>query len=410
MKRILAITVGGSPQPIVRSIIDRSPDQVLFFVTTKPQGGSRRQVLEKIDGQESIVARAGLAESAYELVPLEDSDDLDSCYSTMKEAMERVSKELPESECIADYTGGTKTMSAALVLSATQLGWKLSLVRGERTNLIKALDGTEIAQLVRAGPLYLEQAFTKTAAFFDLFQYESVELLLRAALDENPVSGTTADRVRHAISLARAFGAWDRFEHETAFDLLRIFHDRLSSYVDALVKLLGKSQTTHYERVWDLVRNAERRAEQGHYDDAVLRLYRALELFAQIRLEQEYELNTENLDLSKLPHSARRMFAWQKDQGRKRITAGLFDAYRLLSVLDDPVGTLYEEEWANPIKDVLERRNRSILAHGTQPVGKKIWEKAYDTVNGFLTAAAAKIGVPSDWPQFPPWEEVKKVL
>lgn len=410
MKRVLAITVGGSSEPIARSIVDRQPELVIFFVTTEPKGGSQRQVLEKVDGQESIISRTGLTEDRFELIALDDPDDIVACYEAMKKSMEQAVEKVPDGEYIADYTGGTKTMSAALVLSAMRLDWKLSLVRGERVNLVKALNGTEIAQFVHTGPLHLEQALSKAAMLFDLFNYEAVEALLQASLNENPVNGANADRIRHTISLARAFGAWDRFEHETAFELLRVFYDQLSDYVKKLGALLGKGHTPLYEKVWDLLRNAERRAAQGRYDDAALRLYRALELFAQIRLQQEYGQDTSNLDLDKLPPPAQRMLSWQKAQGRKRVTAGLFDSYRLLAILGDPVGMLYEEKWADPIKEVLERRNRSILAHGTDPVGKEVWERVHEITNGFLSEAAAEIRIRSDWPQFPKWDEVKETL
>ena len=68
MKRVLAITVGGSSEPIARSIVDRQPELVIFFVTTEPKGGSQRQVLEKVDGQESIISRTGLTEDRFELI------------------------------------------------------------------------------------------------------------------------------------------------------------------------------------------------------------------------------------------------------------------------------------------------------------------------------------------------------
>ncbi|MDB9309098.1 hypothetical protein PN471_10700 [Aphanizomenon sp. CS-733/32] len=44
-----------------------------------------------------------------------------------------------------------------------------------------------------------------------------------------------------------------------------------------------------YEIVQDLILNAERRATQQRYDDAVGRLYRALELLAQIRLLKAFD-------------------------------------------------------------------------------------------------------------------------
>ena len=410
MKKILALTLGGSSEPIVASIKAHNPDKVLFFVTTSPNGGSKKKLLEKVDGEESIITRTALPASRYEVHEIQFPDELTSCYTQMKEAMLNSAPPSEEYRRIADYTGGTKTMAVSLVIAALDLNWQLSIVKGERTNLNKALNGTEIACLVSTSSLLLERTLNQAEEFFNLGQYEAVESMLRSFLSEEHTSEEEVSRVQRLLTLSRAFAAWDRFEHAKALPILEAQARLAPQHVRSLKELLGKSKGSGYEKVWDLIKNAQRRADQGHYDDAVLRLYRTLELFAQIRLEQEYGLDTSDLDLDKIPVSAHRMFSWQKAQGRKRITAGLFDAYRILAALGDPVGTLYEKKWAGPIKDVLERRNRSILAHGTQPVGREVWGKAYEITNGFLTEAAAEIRVRSDWLQFPKWDEVKEAL
>lgn len=400
MSIVLALTVGGSANPLVRSINEYKPEKVLFFVTDK----SRQQVVENVDAQGSIISRTHLAESAHVLVTVTDLDNLSGCAEEMTEAMLAAAKQAPQARLIADYTGGTKTMSAALVTVALKLHWEISLVHGKRTNLIRTLNGTEIAQLIQTAPLYLARALESARTMFNLRQYEAVENLLSSVLHEAPVSSEDAEL---AIVMARAFAAWDKFNHSQALDILRTEKKHLPHYARCLAQLTGEGQVTHYEKVWDLLRNAERRAEQGHYDDAVLCLYRALEMFAQIRLRIHYDISTDDINLNKLPKLARIAFNWQSSQKRKKITASFYDSYNLLKNLDDPIGPIYES-WEKKIKDLLNQRNRSILAHGEQPVGQDMWERADSLTRDFLSEAAAVIEVSTDWPQFPTWEEVIK--
>ncbi len=50
----------------------------------------------------------------------------------------------------------------------------------------------------------------------------------------------------------------------------------------------------------DLLRNAERRAARGRYDDAAARLYRALEMLAQMRMgARSPALDSSRLNLAK---------------------------------------------------------------------------------------------------------------
>ena len=214
-----------------------------------------------------------------------------------------------------------------------------------------------------------------------------------------------SDQAELAIVVSRAFALWDKFNHQRALDILRTEKKRFPDYVKCLAQLIGEGKVTHYEKVWDLIHNAERRSEQGHYDDGVLRLYRAMEMLAQIRLREEYALDTSDINLSKLPPEARQPFAWQKEKRRERITAGFYDSYHLLVNLNDAIGPLYST-WERKIKGILERRNRSILAHGENPVGKEMWETAHEVTTGFIDQAATTLRIEADWPQFPTWEEV----
>jgi len=407
VKKIIAVTLGGSSQPIIRSILQHKPDKVLFFVTTSPNGGSKKALLEKVDGEKSIITQTGLKDSDYEVHEIQSPDDLTSSYNEIKEAMVNSTPSITESDRIADYTGGTKTMAVSLAIAALDLNWKLSLVRGERTDLGKTVDGTEVVQLVSTTQFLLQRTVERAIELFDLAQYEAAESILGSLISEISIEEDQMSRVQRLLTLSRGFAAWDRFEHEKALDLLEPRAAQIPLHVRCLKQLLGKSKGSGYEKVWDLLRNAERRAKQGRFDDAVMRLYRALEMFAQIRLRRTYELDTDDIQLEKLSETARQRFDWQLAQERQPITAGFYEAYHLLDDMSDPIGPIFKA-WKDKIKNLLTKRNRSILAHGVVPVGNDIWIEANDLARSFLEEIASAEDIRTDWPQFPTSQDIKE--
>ncbi|MDI6794872.1 MAG: hypothetical protein QME81_18730 [bacterium] len=164
MSRILILSVGGSCEPIVNAINEYCPDFVYFFCSSGAKGsektvdgpgdpcGDQRKFKCPECGAESflrdpkgkaIVVQAGLAEDKYEIVLVDDPDDLNKCYLTLTELHNRISRKFPEGpRIIANYTDGTKTMSVAMAMVGIMTGeWDLSLNKGPRSDLIKVTSG-----------------------------------------------------------------------------------------------------------------------------------------------------------------------------------------------------------------------------------------------------------------------------
>ena len=96
-----------------------------------------------------------------------------------------------------------------------------------------------------------------------------------------------------------------------------------------LKRILKKTKANGYELVGDLLNNAERRASQQRYDDAIARLYRATELFAQIRIEKTKGYKLVKLTLKELDEELRpeyRKYMKEND----RLLLGLREDYELL--------------------------------------------------------------------------------
>lgn len=348
---ILAVTVGGSCQPVITAITDYQPQHVVFIASEGPRG-SRLTVdgagkpctgREREDSKPSIVAQTSLEGAQFKIHPIVDPDSLQACYAVARQALAEAMQLFPNCRYVADYTGGTKTMSVALAMAALESNWELSLVKGARTDLIKVVDGTEVAGLVNSWEVRARQRMEEARRLFDDHFYSAAETLASSILQAGAVSAELQTKLREWVGLARGFDAWDRFDHGRALQILTPYQSRVVPNFIFLRQVVGNDRrNTGYEPVFDLVRNSERRAHQKRYDDAVARLYRASEMLAQIRLRQRTpSLDASNLSLEVLPEHLRSTYEHLRDSSDGTIKLGLRQNYELLAALDDPVGLAY---------------------------------------------------------------------
>ncbi len=423
MPALLAITVGGSCAPVISAIEAYQPDYVCFIVTEgrrgsrenidgagNPCGDSRKARCPECDTQfplgdphgVSIVAQTGLAESAWEALVLDEPDAFSVCYMQLHGALARLAEPRPHWRLIADYTGGTKTMTAALTAVALELGWELSLVKGSRLDLVKVRNGTEIASLVNAAEVRARRQLAEAQRLFDTYAYASADKLLAGALRAAPLDPPLQREIQGWVTLCRAFHVWDLFDHQRAQQLLEPYQSRCVPQWIFLKRLTSKQPG--YALVVDLLRNAERRAARGRYDDAVARLYRALELLAQTRLQSRNPaLESGDLDVAVLPVGLQDAYEQQRDPTDGRIKLGLRADYELLMQLDDPLGAVYEE-YRRRLLNILQHRNASILAHGLHPLAREQWQATWEVFTALLEAGFEALGVRLEAPQFPTWQ------
>jgi hypothetical protein len=348
------------------------------------------------------VQQTGLKRDQYSIVELTDPDSLNLGYAEIKARLIEAAAARGDWRKIADYTGGTKTMTAALVLAAIELGWELSLVKGARTDLVQVVPGTEIAGLVNTWEVRARQQAALAQNLFNSHAYASAGATLESLLQLGPLSLPAQRSLRTWVGLCRGFDAWDRFDHQRAAHLLRPYQSQIVPQWIFLKQLTGGMAGSGYEAVSDLLLNAERRASRGRFDDAVARLYRALEMLAQLRLaSREPPLSTSRLEVEKLPAGLRAVYRRRASQDQAgEIRLGLLEAYRLLQLLGDPLGAVFAAEQAQLLA-VLEKRNHSILAHGLQPVNREAYLEVSALVESFIDGAFAAIKVARAGVQFP---------
>lgn len=134
---MMIISVGGSISPFIFILNKNRPSFVIFFVSRETQS----QVPE-------ILSRIFFKPKGIEQITTPSADKLSECYTILSNKILETLKnwKVKGKQVLVDYTGGTKTMSSALVLATIDLGCKYSYISGtERTKdgIGVVIDGKE---------------------------------------------------------------------------------------------------------------------------------------------------------------------------------------------------------------------------------------------------------------------------
>ena len=385
MTNILICTVGGSHQPIVTAISELQPEQVIFICTDKDpatgQPGSEKQITGKgncikakfsdeNDNLPNIPTQTGLAADQYQ-VYLTPSDDLDGIYQTCVDAIQQAYSQFPKAMISADYTGGTKSMSAGLAMAAMEFpNVQLQLVTGARKDLQKVHDGQYAATANSQQIRYQRQIAPYQQAWQ---RYAYAEAQAGISQIKPPTSIAIRGQYNQFKDLSKAFAEWDNFNHREAREILGIYAPKLPENYKTYLAIAQRLNDTNPQkreaaRLWDLYLNAQRRAVQGRYDDAVARVYRLIEWTAQWLLESQCNIKTADVALDQIPegvHLSQNKGQWQ---------AGLFTAWQLVSLKTQGAAAEFFTSQQDHLNNYLQIRNFSILAHGFEPVSTENWQ------------------------------------
>ncbi len=424
--KILIVSVGGSARPVILSIQKNKPDYVYFICSEDSEGaknGSWRTVEREVTNaprvcekcqetaapvkEKSLVEQAELVPGSYEILRV----NCDKVYDVYELVWGLIEKHIRQGDKVTvDYTGGTKSMSAGCVAAAMEeLECEMSVVSGDRMDLLRVRDGQERFRKIRENnKAFIRRQRELVVRLFDRRDYEGALAVLDKLCDNDLAD--TAEEKQQAV--CRALVHWDHFEWEKAAVLRHYAHNES---IKSLVNQLGlvrdglhwyknkdeEAKPRHnYAPVYDLLLNGERRAEAGLYDDAISRVYRAVEMYAQFCLKNHQpSLDTGNLQLERLPEELRSHYeTWRAKDGLVKI--GLETSYDLLAALNHPVGQVWgSRENKGERKRVLEmmkKRNYSFLAHGMEPLKREDWLQVKDVVWNFVHKAdgAMKLRMP----------------
>lgn len=202
---------------------------------------------------------------------------------------------------------------------------------------------------------------------------------------------------RQVETVVKAFDYWDRFDYRSAWEELQglalFFNmtEQIKNYQDNVERLAGivewlKPEThnrneTEEDLFWppyfvhrpyeetpllayDLIRNAERKARMGWFDDAVARLCWAMEMYARFALKRR------GISVSFLTDE-------------RGTTAGMFENYELLSQLGEPIGKTWKQ-YQHWIMEAIRLHEGNLMAHRFKPVVREEYEKIHGVLTEFI--------------------------
>lgn len=396
------VSVGGTPAPVLHVLRHHRPAHVWYFCSA----GSRENA-DTIQRQLEWHPQARFIE-------VERFEELGACYRELRRKLPEILAEtkVPDAEVLVDYTGGTKTMSAALVLAASERFGQFSYVGGqqrEKAGLGIVVDGKEkvlyqdnpwtalaIREIERARHLWTGCQFDAAAAVLD-------EVALRVPHRrrfEAIAKLAAAMAVRHRLAFGLAKTSLDPlqgllpalFDGRDDHDLLRFARE-----AKELCAACSGPMACMKTLLRELLDNALRTASQQRFEDAAARLYRAMELQGQLWLaESTGDLFTHGRcrreNTSRIPETIRALaFCQPGNDGDLKFS--MEQCFRALAALGHPhaatiVTDLDATDGAGKTRSrwrtATEKRNTSILAHGTEPIGREGFEQMKQLATEFL--------------------------
>ncbi len=392
--RGMVITAGTSWEPLVKTINEHRPECVLFVVSAE----SRKTVEDEVFSKLGQRPRDAFCEVA-------DPERLTNCYAEIHKRIGSWLKEyaLCREEVGIGYTGGTKVMTAALTLAAVEhLIDRFIYVGGTQRDdngrgVVRS--GFESIKSDR-NPLRVRavREIERANWLLEHFHAEAAAETLRGAKAIcDDAHSTCLDAYIH---LAEALGYADHFQFRQAINTFKprlsvlsvVLENSVYGKLDRICESWGKiadslraqDKTPGEEVLLELFANAARRARQGRYDDAVGRLYRAVELKGQqLVAALPYSIELGKLRPDNIPADKRGgiLREFQKPGGDgEHILLGVQSLYRLLEMEAIEGHAIYPA-----LKGHLAVRNQSLLAHGLAPVShdafQKFWSDALAAMN-----------------------------
>lgn len=422
----LILSVGTSYEPLILNISLLKPRKILFLYTKETE-----TILNK------IVNYLKLEVTDYDKSLVDSTDSL-TVYQKIKQVY--ISWDKPEKVYI-DFTGGTKTMSAAAALAGSLINVQLVYVGTEKylRDFRKPEPGSENLYFIDNpievfGDIELEKIF----ALIERHNYAGAAGKLNK-LKESIPDPLNRQQINFVYLLIKAYEHWDALEFQPACELMNqllkeldrdycvhkkiIMMDfrvtlrnqlKILEYLDKIPELVYQkkqrsiltNRSIIISLMFTMYENALRREKEEKYDMATLLLYRLLEMIEQRRLitygiyisHPEYE----NINFSKASKEYQQLqikeqlqLLKEKNQNLKKelfsrvdrdylpAPIALLDGYILLAALGDGILMVRDGIPSNMLKRIrsmVSLRNNSIFAHGLGPVGEKDFKKFRDFV------------------------------
>ena len=382
--RVLVMTIGTGDRdqlektlftPLQKSIATDAWAKVVLLPSRVTEGFART-LHERIDG------------AAVDVSPLlGDENDADAAYAHFDSVLAGILQDVEPKDVEADFTRGTKAMSAALVLAATRWGVPLlRYVTGRRDQRGVVEPGSEQVRTIGTATVNGHRRLDLARELMGRGNFAAVADVLPEPAHQSAqiYPNDFLESARSVRAAALFYAAWDRLDYAEAAATtvgeppsavwvgLWPTKDR-RAWVDELANEPERADhpamAVRLRRlVVDLLANGERRIRQGQNEDALIRAYRLLELIGQARLF-DHGLDSDGLDPDHpAVQTVRRESAKKKrppfsEGPGVRLQASRFQVGRILRHCSDPLAKpLLKFEEKSLLKPT--QRNTSVLVHG----------------------------------------------
>lgn len=410
----LILSCGGTINPLIKSIIKYNPD-LIYFLHSEDSFSNVIEILSIFNVLEKLLLFNLPLNYKFKLI--KEYQDIEKVFSVSKEIISELQDD--SYDIIVDFTGGTKPMSGGLVLAS--IGQKCKYYytgtnfdEGREKDGVGAVkDGFEFA-IEQDDPYdsYAIFEFNKGKTFFDEYQFKAAKMNFDGAINKSK-SDDLKKLARIYSEIVNLYDLWDKFDVRISRNVMlfkpfkRVLNEikedeflnndfskkypsflaQIEDNIKFLEMKISKNKKVTLENIYyylpDLLNNAKRRIDEGKYDDAVARLYRAIELIAQIKLTREGFINDETLSVNKkfkiekskilelsnellIKYKMISSYEFNKESDKNSFGIASKKSYILL----DGLGFDFANKYLNDkkIKKNIELRNDSILAHGLNPI------------------------------------------
>lgn len=411
----LIISVGTSYEPLVLSIRLFRPKRILFLYTNVTE-----TVLNK------IVSYCGLEVSSFQKCRVHETNPID-IYREIKQAYLKWNR--PQKLYI-DFTGGTKSMSAAAAMAGAVIDVQMVYVGTDNylVDFRKPYPGSETLYFID-NPLSIfgDLEIEKAMVLFDRANFSGAKVKLEVLKEQIP-DPNLRQQLNFLYLLADMYEHWDALEFLPAYEAARklemqLKRDSRLHPVFLLMDCIGRVEKQRVllealkeipkllqeKKNFDILKNPEYilplmftmytnallREEQEKYDMATLLLYRLLEMIEQRRLagynlyisgmvyenvvfrsESQKSLNVlsgpdKREWLKSAVFEVKKQLFPRTDSRFLPEQVSLLEGYILLSVLEDEIFAVQKGsaiQLLKRIRSMVYLRNNSIFAHGLGPV------------------------------------------
>ena len=290
----LITILGFSPEPLMHTILALAPKKV-YPVTTEesardfykvPLNPNTKKPDGKIEYFEAIIER--YKEPSQTIIVEDIKRNVASIgsmdtFKRVREIIHEVRQDNKNSKIAIDITGGKKSADVSAFLTASvERDIDIYYVDFEDHNGVKACCGTEfLNKLDNPYEIYNIESVCQAIKLFKKYNYSAANeifLDILQRLDDNDVVGKYSmsaekNRIENMQKASECYMYWDRYEYsEIKKEILPAIQ----------LDLLGDDK---YYRVIDYILNAERRFNQGYYNDAILRLLQVVEFLLVVKSE-----------------------------------------------------------------------------------------------------------------------------